>query len=101
MNRATKISLLALRLAMGWLFLYAGVTKIINPDWSAIGYLNTAKTFPNLFQWFASPEMIGITNILNEWGLTIIGVSLISGMLVKWSSIGGIVLMALYYLPTR
>jgi len=99
MNRVTKLSLLILRLAMGCVFLYAGVTKIIDPSWSAAGYLNSARTFPSLFQWFASPEMIGITNILNEWGLTLIGLSLLLGVLIKWSSMGGIVLMTLYYFP--
>lgn len=94
-----KHVLLLLRLAMGWIFFYAGVSKIINPDWSAAGYLGNAKSFQSLFSWFASPENIGWVNILNEWGLTLVGVALILGIFVKWASIAGIVLMALYYLP--
>jgi len=94
-----KNSVLALRVALGWLFFYAGVTKIINPDWSAAGYLKSAKTLPDLFAWFALPSNIGWVNFLNEWGLTLVGIALILGIFTKWASLGGILLMVLYYLP--
>lgn len=99
MNTVQKMSLAVLRLGMGWLFLYAGVTKIINPAWSAEGYLRGAKTFPGLFAWFASPDVLPLTNFLNEWGLTLIGVALILGLFVRIASVAGIILMALYYFP--
>ena len=99
MTRWNKWSLFLLRVAMGWLFLYAGWAKVTNPEWSAAGYLGSAKTFPELFQWFAQPENISWVNLLNMWGLTAIGVSLISGALVKFSSIAGALMMLLYYLP--
>ena len=87
------------RVALGVLFFYAGITKVLNPSWSAAGYLNSAKTFPGLFQWFASAGNLGWVNLVNEWGLTLVGVALISGLLVRWASLGGILLMILYYLP--
>ena len=99
MSKSQKISLFLLRLALGWLFLYAGITKLINPAWSAAGFLNNAKTFPGLFQWFASPSNIGWVNFMNEWGLTLLGISLILGIGVRLSSILGSLLMLLYYLP--
>lgn len=95
----TKVSILLLRLAMGWLFLYAGVSKILNPEWTAAGYLKGAKTFPALFHWFASSQNIGWVDFLNEWGLALIGGVLILGLFVKWASFAGIVLMLLYYFP--
>jgi len=94
-----KRSLFILRVAMGWVMFYAGITKVLNPEWSAAGYLNNAKTFPALFQWFASPALLPITNFVNEWGLTLLGVSLILGLGVRLSSILGAVLMLLYYFP--
>jgi len=94
-----KLSLFLLRFGLGWLFLYAGATKILDPNWSAAGYLSNAGTFPELFSWFASPANIGWINIVNEWGLTLIGISLILGLFVKWSSVAGIALMILYWLP--
>ena len=87
------------RVGLGILFFYAGITKVINPDWSAGGYLNSAKTFPGLYQWFASAGNIGWINFVNEWGLTLVGAALIIGLLVRWASLGGILLMILYYLP--
>lgn len=84
---------------MGWLFLYAGWTKIINPAWSAGGYLNSAKTFTGFFQWLGSPSMLPITNFVNEWALFIIGVMLIAGVWVRYAAWVGAAMMILYYLP--
>lgn len=86
------------RVALGVLFFYAGITKVLNPDWSAAGYLGGAKTFPDLYQWFASAGNIGWVNFMNEWGLTLVGLALITGLLVRWASLGGILIMVLYYL---
>jgi len=88
-----------LRVVLGWLLFYAGITKVLNPDWTAQGYLMGAKTFVGLYQWLASPGMIGLVNFVNEWGLTLIGVSLILGIGVRLSSLLGATIMILYYLP--
>ncbi|MEK7585137.1 MAG: DoxX family membrane protein [Patescibacteria group bacterium] len=98
MTKTQKVSLLALRLALGLLFFYAGVTKVMDPSWTAAGFLAGAKSFPGLFAFFASPSLIGITNFLNAWGLTILGLSLVLGLFVRVSAPLGMVLMALYYL---
>lgn len=84
---------------MGTLFFYAGITKVLNPDWSAAGYLNSAKTFPGLYHWFAGAGNISWVNFMNEWGLTLVGLALIVGLLVRWASLGGILIMILYYFP--
>lgn len=99
MHQSLKLSLLGLRLSLGGVFLYAGVTKILNPEWTAEGFLKGAQTLPELYAWFASAENIAWVNLLNEWGLTLIGVSLILGLWVRWSAFFGAVMMALYYLP--
>ena len=89
----------ALRIAMGWLMFYAGITKVLNPEWTAAGYLKGAKTFTGLYQWLASDGMIGFIDFLNQWGLTLLGISLILGLWVRWSAILGAILMLLYYFP--
>lgn len=99
MSKGQKISLLLLRVSLGWLFLYAGITKVLDASWSAAGYLSGAQTFGPLFAWFAQPQNIGWVNLLNEWGLTLIGVALILGIFVRWASVAGILLMLLYWLP--
>ena len=88
-----------LRIGMGWLMFYAGITKVLNPAWSAQGYLKGAKTFPGFYQWLLQPDILPIINFINEWGLTLLGVSLILGIGVRLSSIFGAVLMLLYYFP--
>lgn len=94
-----RIATIFIQISVGWLMFYAGVTKILNPAWSAEGYLKGAKTFSKFYTSLASPSMLPITNFINEWGLTIIGVALLTGIMVRWASIGGAALMILYYLP--
>lgn len=99
MTKSQKITLFLLRLAMGWFMFYAGVTKLLNPQWSAAGYLQNAKTFTGFYQWLTQPNILPIINFVNEWGLTLLGVSLILGVFVRLSSTLGAVLMLLYYFP--
>ncbi len=99
MNKSIKIPIFLLRLTLGWIFFYAGITKILNPEWSAAAFLQKAKTFPLFFQWLANSQNIDWVNFLNSWGPFLIGISLILGALVRWSSLAGILLMILYYLP--
>jgi len=99
MTQFQKISLVLLRLTLGWMFLYAGITKLINPAWTAAGYLSGAKTFPELYAFFMRPDILPVIDFLNMWGLTLIGAALILGIFVRLASVAGLLLMILYYLP--
>lgn len=99
MNNQLKMAVFLLRVALGFLFFYAGIIKVLNPEWSAAGYLNSAKTFSGLYHWFASADNLGWINFVNEWGLTLIGLCLITGLFVRWVSLGGMLFMFSYYLP--
>ena len=99
MTQFQKVSLFLLRVSLGWMFFYAGITKILNPEWSAFGYLKGAKTFAGFYQFLTQPGILPITNFVNEWGLTLLGISLILGVFVRLSSILGAALMLLYYFP--
>jgi len=96
-TQTQKISLFLLRIALGWIFLYAGATQLRNPMWSAAGYLKSAHNFVAFYQWLVSPSVLPIINFVNEWGLTLLGLSLIFGIFVRLSSVLGIALMLLYY----
>jgi len=85
---------LVLRVALGLMFLYAGVTKF--GDWSAAGYLAGA-TGP-LAGWFQSLAGNGLVDSLNAWGLTLVGACLVLGIFVRPASFFGIIIMILYYL---
>ncbi len=99
MKNSQKISLFVLRVTLGAMYLYAGFSKIINPAWSAEGYLRGAKIAPDFYAWLASPSVLPIVNMVNEWGLFLLGLSLIFGLGVRLSSLLGIALMLLYYIP--
>lgn len=99
MNTSSKISIVLLRVALGFLFLSSGISKIVGQDWTASSYLEKAKTFSGLYQWLASPVNIGWVDFLNEWGMVLIGLALILGAATKLASFFAIFLMLLYYLP--
>lgn len=99
MSTYQKVSVLTLRVTIGWLMLYAGVTKLIDPAWSAAGYLKGAKTFIGFYQWLVSPGILPVINFVNEWGLTLLGISLILGLLIRLTAPLGALLMLLYYFP--
>lgn len=99
MNKLQRASLFLLRVSLGVMFFYAGITKVLDPNWSAGGYLKGAKAFGWLYGWLTSGSVLPVVNFVNEWGLTLLGASLILGVFVRLSSKLGAVLMLLYYLP--
>ncbi len=92
--------LVTLRVLIGWHFLYEGVVKLANPNWSAVGFLLDSKwIFAGLFQSMASnPSVLNTVDFLNVWGLIGIGLGLILGFLTRPAIIGGITLLAFYYI---
>ena len=97
MTQFQKISVFLLRISLGWMFFWAGIAKVLNPEWSAAGYLTNAKSFSGFFSALASPGILSLVNFVNEWGLTLLGASLILGIGVRLSSILGAILMFLYW----
>lgn len=95
----SKAVLFLMRISMGWICLYAGLIKIFDPEWTSAGYLKGATTFSGIFAWLAKPGIINFVDFLNEWGLTLLGISLLLGICVRLSSILGAILMILYYFP--
>jgi len=99
MKKLSKYLLTGLRILLGWYFLYEGIVKLIQPDWSAKIYLMGSKwIFASFFHTMAaSPGAMKVVDFLNIWGLIFIGLSLIIGLLVRWSSIAGSVLLLFYF----
>jgi thiosulfate dehydrogenase [quinone] large subunit len=93
-------SLIVLRIFIGWHFLYEGIAKLIKPGWSAESFLRESKwIFSPLFKTMAdNPDLLKIINVLNIYGLILIGLGLILGALTRYASIAGIALVMLYYL---
>ena len=99
MNRGLKISVLLLRLALGVLYFYAGLVKVLDPKWSAAGYLKSAQTWHGFYAWLAAPANIGWVNFINEWALTLLGLALLLGLGVRLAAPLGALLMLLFYVP--
>ena len=99
-QRGVYAALTILRVAIGWHFLYEGLTKLLNPEWSASGYLQSATgPLAPLFHSLASGEfLLAMVNILNTWGLLLIGLALFLGLFTKLAQLSGILLLLLYYL---
>ncbi|MFO7851048.1 MAG: DoxX family membrane protein [Bacteroidota bacterium] len=99
-NNGQLLLLVVLRVLIGWHFLYEGLAKLVNPDWSSIGFLlDTGGFLAPFFTSLASnPELIKIIDFLNIWGLILIGLGLILGLFSRVSIIAGIVLLGMYYL---
>jgi len=94
-----KTFILFLRVALGILFLYAGWSHVSTAAWSAATYLEGAKTFGWFYHALLNPGVLPVVNFINEWGLTLLGASLILGVGVRISAPLGAILMLLYYLP--
>ncbi len=92
--------LVTLRVIIGWHFLYEGLTKLINPDWSSIGFLLDSKgPFAEFFYSLANnPGVLNTVDFLNVYGLIAIGLGLILGAFSRVALIGGMILLAFYYL---
>ena len=93
-------AIVVLRLLIGWYFLYEGIMKLLNPNWSAFGYLITAKgLFSDFFIGLAeNPVKVSVVNHLNIWGLIAVGSGLILGAFSKIACVAGALLLLLYYL---
>jgi len=94
------LSLLFLRMAIGWHFLYEGLVKAIDPNWTAASFLANAKgPFASIFIAITeNSKLLTCVDFCNQWGLVLIGLSLIIGFLNRPACIAGIVLLLLYYL---
>lgn len=99
-KRSVFIVLTILRVAIGWHFLYEGLTKLLDSEWTAAGYLQSATgPLAGMYHALAASESIlMVVNILNTWGLVLIGLGLILGFLTRISQLAGIILLLTYYL---
>jgi len=100
LSTASLVGIVALRLAIGWHFLYEGLAKLFAPDWSAAGYLQSSEwLLSDLFHWMAdNPAVLHWVDLLNVWGLILIGAGLMLGVFTRMASLTGGALLLLYYL---
>ena len=98
---AFQMTLLSLlRIAVGWHFLYEGVAKLTAAGWSSAGYLQGSQgPLAGVFKALAAhPTALKVADALNIWGLVLVGLALMLGALTRVAAVGGMLMLALYYL---
>ncbi len=91
-------ALFGLRIVMGWILFQAGIVKLLDPEWSAAGFLQFAIPEGNPFTsvwaaWAGSP----VIDFLVQWGLTLTGLGLLLGLLVRWNAFWAAVMMLFFW----
>ena len=108
MSRAQQVWLVALRTLIGWHFLYEGYVKLLTPSWgadglpvnawSSAGYLRGATgPLGGAFHALASSPWIGHIDLLVAVTLAAVGLALMLGLLTQLACVGGITMLALFY----
>ena len=99
-NKSTVWLFTILRIAIGWHFLFEGISKLFNPNWSSASYLMESKwLFSGFFHWLISNNTsLQVVDFLNIWGLILIGLCLFVGLFTRISAISGALLLLLYYI---
>ncbi len=89
LSRTQSAFLVLLRIFVGWHLLYEGIAKMLIPDWTSAGYLENSKwIFSGIFHSMAASEgALAVVDFMNVWGLTLIGLALILGLLTRYASI--------------
>nr|WP_299346495.1 DoxX family membrane protein [Allomuricauda sp.] len=98
-ENGVKISIALLRIFVGWHFLYEGVIKLYNPDWTSFGYLASSQgPLKPLFAVLTQQSVIGWVDTLNIAALLVVGITFTLGIFERKGAIVGMGLLALYYL---
>lgn len=88
-----------MRVLIGWHFLYEGLVKLTAENWTAGGYLAGARG--PLAEFYhrlaADPALLRAVDLLNMWGLTLLGAALMLGVLTRLTCLLSAVLLAFYY----
>jgi uncharacterized membrane protein YphA (DoxX/SURF4 family) len=94
-----KLFFTIVRMAIGWHFLYEGVSKLVITDWSSYSYLaNATGPLSGFYHYIASsPHLLKLIDILNIYGLILIGIGLFIGIFARFAAVSGAILLTLYY----
>ncbi len=92
-------TLVVLRFLIGWHLLFEGISKLLTPGWSSIGFLKESQWIMAGFaNWVTSNnDVLSVVDFLNIWGLIAIGTGLIMGLFTRTAAISGVLLLLMYY----
>ena len=100
LNHVQQAGLVILRVFIGWHFLYEGMIKWTDPEWSASVFLKSSTwILSGFFIWLTENDtLLAGVDFVNQAGLVIIGIAFIAGFMTRTAAVTGIVLLGLYYL---
>jgi thiosulfate dehydrogenase [quinone] large subunit len=93
---AERALIVLLRLTVGWVFLWAAIHHFGDAKFVG-GFLSHTKTFQPIYGPLAQSALLPILTVMVEYGHLLIGLSLISGFLVRASAPFGAAMMLLYW----
>jgi len=96
-SNAERNLVFVFRMLMAWTFIYAASHQAFVENFSIVGFLSHTKTFHNQFAVFTAPAIAPIVSFLVAWGHLLIGLSLLTGLMVRVSTVFGIALLLMYW----
>jgi hypothetical protein len=89
-------------MGIGWHFLYEGLVKVLSPAWTSAPFLAESRwVLSGFFHWVAAhPAVLRAVDLLNAWGLVLVGLGLVLGVFSRLAAVSGILLLGLYYVAS-
>jgi thiosulfate dehydrogenase [quinone] large subunit len=95
-EKAERILIFLMRIMVGWVFLWAAIHHY-GDDAYVAGFLSHTKTFHPVYGPIVTSPFLPVIAFLVEYGHLLIGLSLISGLLVRVSAPFAIMIMLTYW----
>lgn len=95
-ERIERALIFLLRVSIGWFFLWAAIHHF-GDDRYVGGFLSHTKTFHPIYGALAQSSFLPVIAFMVEYGHLLIGLSLISGLLVRASAPFAILIMLTYW----
>src|ERR1700712_3521365 len=95
-EKAERILIFLMRIMVGWVFLWAAIHHY-GDDAYVAGFLSHTKTFHPVYGPIVTSTFLPVIAFLVEYGHLLIGLSLISGLLVRVSAPFAIMIMLTYW----
>jgi thiosulfate dehydrogenase [quinone] large subunit len=95
-SQTNRTVLFLFRILMGWTFLYAGIEHF-GDNTFVTGFLSRTKTFHDVYAPLTGEKIAPVLTVLVEYGHLLIGLSLLSGLLVRLSAPFAMMMMLLYW----
>ncbi len=92
------VSLFVGRIIMAYVLLSAALDKLLDPEWTAAGYLRSAVDEANPFRdQFIAMAGSPVVDLLVQWGLLLTGLGILFGAGLRWCAFWAAVIMLMFW----